>query len=200
MLCVIVEACHVEIAQFGKDFGFAPWVDNGGGWQGPDWYVPTEWDYWSYLPWASRLINMGSYTAIGPAWKEGGLKPVACASLPHGDPATLNSTGRWCGLEGTIVDMLHRGNATPAQIVPAIWMDRCYSNGSMTHTGWTDTVLHEFLGFAAEKGITTIAVWTDGAMNGGGPRGNQMDDPKLATCQWFVPALVAWASATLSVS
>jgi hypothetical protein len=182
------------IARSGQNFGFAPWVNNGGGWQGPDWYVPTEWDYWSYLPWANRLINMGSYTATGPAWKEGGLKPVACASLPHGDPATLNSTGRWCGLEGTIVDMLERGNATPAQIVPAVWMDRCFTNGSMTQTGWTDTILREFLDFATEKDIITIAVWTDGAMNGGGPRGDMMDDPGLATCTWFVPALQAWAN------
>jgi hypothetical protein len=33
----------------------------------------------------------------------------------------------------------------------------------------------------------------DRAINSGGPNGDQMDDPGLATCPWFVPALLEWS-------
>eukprot|EP01046_Picozoa_sp_COSAG06_P003188 COSAG06_NODE_120_length_23106_cov_18.311862_30_plen_384_part_00 len=169
---------------------FAPFVNNGGGWQGPDWYVSTEWDYWSYLPWASRLLNMGSYRVKTPD-DTGSVVPVPCASVPDWHRFTENATGRWCGLEGTIADMLGKG-ATPAQIVPAVWMDQCV-NGTATKTGWTESVLREFLEFAGQQGIRELAVWTDSAINSGGPNGDQMDDPGLATCPWFVPALLEWS-------
>ena len=52
-----------------------------------------------------------------------------------------------------------------SQVVPAVWMARCFPNGTMTVTGWTQDKLREFLDFAAEKGVTQVAIWTDGAMS-----------------------------------
>ena len=31
----------------------------------------AEWDYWSYLPWATKLLNMGSYEASGDSNPDG---------------------------------------------------------------------------------------------------------------------------------
>ena len=95
-------------------------------------------------------------------------------------------------MEGTIVDMLAK-NATPQQIVPAVWIDACVTNGTATKTGWTERALKEFLDFASSKGVDSIAVWTDGAM-GAGPNKGVFDDPRLATCKWFVPSLLAWGA------
>ena len=55
----------------------------------------------------------------------------------------------------------------------------------MTNSGWTQPVLREFLAFAGFKGISTIAIWTDGSMETKRlyPNGN----PLLATCEWWVP-------------
>ena len=98
-------------------------------------------------------------------------------------------------MEGTVIDMLAM-NVSAQKIVPAVWMDQCNRNGTTTKTGWSKSILREFLAFVAEKGVTSIAVWTDGAMDSGGPNGNQMDDPALATCEWFVPTLLAWAQSS----
>eukprot|EP01048_Picozoa_sp_COSAG05_P011671 COSAG05_NODE_1116_length_5825_cov_11.050304_5_plen_53_part_00 len=38
------------------------------------------------------------------------------------------------------------------QIVPAVWMARCFPNGTMTLTGWTQLKLRAFLAFAGAKG------------------------------------------------
>ena len=49
------------------------------------------------------------------------------------------------------MDMLKFG-ATTSQVVPAVWMARCFPNGTMTLTGWTQPKLREFLVFAKTKG------------------------------------------------
>jgi hypothetical protein len=58
--CFAALWAHVAavLAPHGKSF--APWVSNGGGWQGGTGDADAEWDYQSYLPYASKLINMGS--------------------------------------------------------------------------------------------------------------------------------------------
>ena len=63
----------------------------------------------------------------------------------------------------------------------------------MTNSGWTQPVLREFLAFAGFKGISTIAIWTDGSMETKRlyPNGN----PLLATCEWWVPELRRWVVA-----
>ena len=109
--------------------GFAPWVNDGGGWQGPAWYVSTEWNYWSYIPFATKLLNMGSYKER-TADKTGSVLPVRCDTIPHWQRFTVNATGRWCGLEGTVTDMLAK-NVSAQQIVPAVWMDECNGNGTI---------------------------------------------------------------------
>jgi hypothetical protein len=177
-----------QLAPHGK--GFAPWVSNGGGWQSSPGDADAEWDYWSYLPFATKLLNMGSYEATGEAFPNGNrsVTPILCTSLPT-DPATVNPVGRWCGLEGTIVDMLAKG-AKPSQIVPGVWMDPCHPSGTLTMSGWSQPVLRQFLEFAGGAGITSIAIWTDGAMNTrrAYPNGN----PSLSTCDWFIPELRRW--------
>ena len=50
-------------------------------------------------------------------------------------------------------------------------MARCFPNGTMTLTGWTQDKLREFLDFAAGKGVTQLAIWTDGAMSQQPPGG-----------------------------
>ena len=92
---------------------FAPWVSNGGGWQSSTGDADAEWDYWSYLPWATKLLNMGSYEASGDSNPDGNrsLAPIPCTSVPGGDPATVDPRRQWGGLEGTIVDMLAKGAA-----------------------------------------------------------------------------------------
>ena len=178
---------HGVIAPHGK--GFAPWVSNGGGWNGGPGNADAEWDYMSYLPWADRLINMGSYETTGDAFpgKNRSVAPVPCAGLPG---RSNSPAGRWCGLEGTITDMLAH-NATPQQIVPGIWMDPCRPDGLQTMSGWTQLVLREFLDFAASKQVDTIAIWTDGAMEVTRPY--PMGNPGLSTCDFFVPELRRWA-------
>eukprot|EP01043_Picozoa_sp_COSAG02_P057745 COSAG02_NODE_7064_length_3201_cov_43.745003_3_plen_389_part_00 len=187
--CMVALFSYVaaQLAPHGK--GFAPWVSNGGGWQSSPGDADAEWDYWSYLPFATKLLNMGSYEVTGDSNPKGNrsVTPVLCTNLPS-DPATINPVGRWCGLEGTIVDMLAKG-AKPSQIVPGLWMDPCHHSGTLTMSGWTKPVLRQFLEFAGGAGITSIAIWTDGAMSQlPYPNGN----PSLSTCNWFVPELWRW--------
>ena len=161
---------------------FTAWVTNAGGQNGGG--NTLEWNYSNYLPFADALIDMGTYWT--QPWPHDGhanrsLEPVPCAA----------ARGRWCGLEGTIVDMLAHG-AEPAQVVPGVWMARCYPNGTMTLTGWTQSLLRSFLQFATSKGVRAVAVWTDGAMSQvqyGIPGGG---NPALSTCAWFVPELLRW--------
>ena len=126
---------------------------------------------------------MGSYGAYGDAYpgRARSVAPVPCTLVPGGDPATVNPVGRWCGIEGSIVDMLAKG-ARPDQIVPALWIGECVPNGTMTHSGWTQPKVRDFLDFVGGVGVSTIAIW-DLVVSAGG----------LPTCTWFVPELRRWA-------
>ena len=70
-----------------------------------------EWNYTAYLPFADHLMNMADYWVTGHGEGPGGygynrsMAPYECK----------HHRGRWCGLEGTIVDMLTFG-ATPEQV------------------------------------------------------------------------------------
>ena len=205
--CFAALWAHVAavLAPHGREF--APWISNGGGWSSTRGDADAEWDYQSYLPFASKLINMGSYEAYGEAYpnKNRSLVPVPCVDVPGGDPATVNPVGRYCGLEGTIVDFLKRG-ARLDQILPALEMTECCGgfhaqnctgpdgyghDGVMTTAGWTQPVLRAFLKYIAASNISTVAIWTNGAMSAG-PNAPTWGDPGLATCPWFIEELRAF--------
>eukprot|EP01043_Picozoa_sp_COSAG02_P055487 COSAG02_NODE_6437_length_3569_cov_1.906916_4_plen_416_part_00 len=146
---------HVKavIGPHGKSF--SPWVSNGGAYtpnKGNDDY---EWNYTAYLPFADRLLNMASYWVTGHGEAPLGYNYSRSGNYGYNRSITPvpchDHAGRWCGLEGTIVDMLEFG-ATVSQVVPAVWMARCFPNGTMTLTGWTQPKLREFLAFAGMKG------------------------------------------------
>lgn len=125
---------------------------------------------------------MGSYGAFGDAYpgRARSVAPVPCALVPGGDPATVDPAGRWCGIEGSVIDMLAKG-ARPEQIVPALWINECLPNGTQTRSGWTQAKVRDFLDFAGGVGVTDIAIW-DLVVKAGMP-----------TCPWFVPELRRWA-------
>ena len=100
--------------------------------------------------------------------KNRSLVAVPCVDVPGGDPATVNPHGRWCGMEGTIVDMLKHGARTD-QLLPAIEMTECcgsttpsgYHNcsgheGVMTTAAWTQPSLRSFLKYIAASNISTV--------------------------------------------
>ena len=189
--------CFTELWRFVKSVigphgkSFAAWISTAGAYTASPGNDDTEWNYTAYLPWADELLDMGSYWTVGHGAVRRGqnrsMGAVPCASLPiH----SAKPKGRTCGVEGGIVDMLAHG-ARPDQIVPAVWLSRCYSNGSMTLTGWTQAKLRRFLDFAHTKGVRSIAVWTDGAMSQIGPP-VYMGNPNLTTCKWFLPELLRW--------
>jgi hypothetical protein len=66
--------------------------------------------------------------------------------------------GRWCGLGGTVKDLLTHG-ASKSQLSPGIWMDACV-NGTTTAQGWTQPILESFLDYAGEQGAATVTIWS----------------------------------------
>ena len=62
----------------------------------------------------------------------------------------------WCLLAKLRLVKQCRYNITPAQIVPGLWMDPCFPNGTMTRSHWTQGVLRQFLEFAAGVGVRLI--------------------------------------------
>ena len=44
----------------------------------------AEWDYMSYIPYAAKLINMGSYETTGEAWFVSRLAQPSCTLLAPG--------------------------------------------------------------------------------------------------------------------
>jgi hypothetical protein len=108
---------------------FAPWVNNGGGWQGPSWYVSTEWNYWSYLPFADKLLNMGSYRAT-TVDKTGSLVPVKCDTIHGWHRFTENATGRWWAWKVPLSTCL------PSTPLRSKLYQRCgWTSASTTRTG-----------------------------------------------------------------
>lgn len=203
-----------------------PWITNGGGidWSdcGPIHRCGEDfaycWDYQPLLPFADGLLNMGSYSAVGAAFGPGNprsIEPVLCTNRsagviePSGRPA-----GRWCGLGGTVKDLLTHG-ATPAQLSPGIWMDDCV-DGEKTVQGWTEPTLRGFLEYCGRTGATSVTLWsgltatphyiTDNITNNvthkttkNWPHGHlapwsTVFPAKLSTCPWFVPTLLEWVS------
>jgi hypothetical protein len=205
-----------------------PWITNGDGidWSdcGPIHRCGEDfaycWDYQPLLPFSDGLLNMGSYSATGAGFGVGkprSIEPVRCTNrsagviMPSGHPK-----GRWCGLGGTVKDLLTHG-ATPAQLSPGIWMDDCGSDGSTTLQGWTQPRLEAFLDYAGGAGATTISLWsalttqpkwiTDNITNNvthkttkNWPHGHlepwntTFNPSKLRTCPWFVPTLLDWVA------
>jgi hypothetical protein len=146
---------HVKavIGPHGKSFN--PWVSNGGAYTPSRGNADYEWNYTAYLPFADQLLNMADYWVTGHGEAPVGYNYSRDGNYGYNRSITPvpchDHEGRWCGLEGTIVDMLKFG-ATAAQVVPAVWMARCFPNGTMTLTGWTQPKLREFLAFAGTKG------------------------------------------------
>ena len=60
-------------------------------------------------------------------------------------------------------------------------MDGCYPNGSMTHEGWTQPTLRDFLSW---QGVRVVTIW---AMN---DECGSLCYPKSSyTCPWFLEEL-----------
>ena len=63
-------------------------------------------------------------------------------------------------------------------------MDGCYPNGSMTHEGWTQPALRDFLSYADKQGVRVVTIW---AMN---DECGSLCYPKSSyTCPWFLAEL-----------
>jgi hypothetical protein len=201
-----------------------PWITNGVGidWSdcGPIHRCGRDfaycWDYKPLIPVADGLLNMGSYSPLnlgfGPG-KYGGIQPVACGNKSAGIVITSGKPkGRWCGLGGTVKDLLTHG-ARKSQLSPGIWMDACV-NGTTTVQGWTQSILKSFLHYAGQQGASTVTIWsgltatpkwiTANTTNNvthkvekDWPNGwlepwSTVYPSKLETCPWFVPTLLDW--------
>ena len=201
-----------------------PWITNGLGidWSdcGPIHRCGRDfaycWDYKPLIPVADGLLNMGSYSPLnlgfGPG-KYGGIEPVACGNKSAGIVITSGKPkGRWCGLGGTVKDLLTHG-ARKSQLSPGIWMDACV-NGTTTMQGWTQPILKSFLDYAALQGASTVTIWsgltatpkwitanttnnvthkiTKDWPNGWLEPWSTVYPSKLETCPWFVPTLLDW--------
>lgn len=204
-----------------------PWITNGGGidWSdcGPIHRCGEDfaycWDYQPLLPFADALLNMGSYSAVGAAFGPGNprsIEPVLCTNRSAGviEPSG-RPEGRWCGLGGTVKDLLTHG-ATPDQLSPGIWMDDCV-DGITTVQGWTEPKLRGFLEYCGRAGATTVTLWSgltatpayiaDNITNNvthkttkNWPYGHlapwsTVFPEKLKTCPWFIPTLLDWVAA-----
>ena len=86
------------------------------------------------------------------------IAPIPCVDLPFYHPHGYKPESRWCGLEGTVVDMLAQ-NVTAAQITSGITLSPCcaqpccgrtpchHATQTMTQDGWTQPVLRDMLEF-----------------------------------------------------
>ena len=95
-----------------------------------------------------QLMNMGSYSPLGASFGPGNersIEPVLCTNHSAGvvEPSTAPA-GRWCGLGGTLKDVLTHGGK-PSQLSPGIWMDACDASGLKTHQGWTQVCPARYL-------------------------------------------------------
>ena len=109
-------------------------------------------------------------------------------------PARLHELGRWTHAAGLVLDQLENGVDAPSgQLSPGLWFDQCASNGSMTHTGWTQKDLHEFLDFLDTKSVRSLDMWTSNQTDGR-PKDDycQAPCPAAPTCPWVYSELRAW--------
>ena len=175
---------------------FMPWIQNGGGSNmGPTNFAYC-WDYFPLLPIADSLLNMGSYGVVGYSFGPGNprsVAPVLCTNRSAGvvEPSTAPG-GRWCGLGGTVKDILaHGGRAS--QLSPGLEMSTC-ANGTHTSLGWSQPTLKAFLEYAGSQGATSVTIWSDGLVSSRKPF-NETVRPATSTCPWFVPTLLEWVAA-----
>jgi hypothetical protein len=104
---------------------FMPWINNGGGGDmGPTNYAYCN-DYFPLVPFADSLLNMGSYGAVGYSFGPGNtrsVEPVLCTDRSAGVVGPSRApAGRWCGLGGTVKDILTHGGS-PSQVL-GLWND-----------------------------------------------------------------------------
>lgn len=156
-------------------------------------------DYQKLLPFAAQLMNMGSYSPVGASFGPGNqrsIEPVRCTNRSAGvvEPSTAPA-GRWCGLGGTVKDILVHGGK-PSQLSPGIWMDVCEPSGLKTLQGWTEATLKTFLEYAGNAGATTVTMWS-GLTVSHKPL-NQTIPAAMSTCPWFIPTLLDWVGAPTS--
>ena len=174
---------------------FMPWMTNGGGVDmGPYNFAYCS-DYMKLLPFADSLLNMGSYGATGYAFGPGNprsIAPVLCTNRSAGVVGPSSApAGRWCGLDGTVKDILTHGGS-PSQLSPGIWMTPCVPNNTNTTVGWTQRRLKEFIDYAGGQGATTITIW--GGLEASKTSLNATSPAVMDTCPWFVPTLLDWVA------
>ena len=66
-------------------------------------------------------------------------------------------------------------------------------DGTQTDQGWTEQRLKQFLEYAGSQGATTVTVWS--GLEESKKPWNETLPPAMATCPWFVPALLDWVAA-----
>ena len=188
---------------------FMPWINNGGGGNmGPSNYAYCN-DYFPLLPFADSLLNMGSYGAVGYSFGPGNprkIDPVLCTNRSAGVVEPSSSPGgRWCGLGGTVKDILTHGGRK-AQLSPGIWMSGCCSGSgsasqlcrhlgpvsTTTTRGWTQKRLREFLAYVSSQGATTVTIWS--GLESSKKPWNATFPTAVNTCPWFVPTLLDWVA------
>ena len=188
---------------------FMPWINNGGGGNmGPTNYAYCN-DYFPLLPFADSLLNMGSYGAVGYSFGPGNARsiaPVLCTNRSAGvvEPSTAPG-GRWCGLGGTVKDILTHGGRK-SQLSPGVWMSGCCSGSgsssqlcrslgpvsTTTTRGWTQKRLKDFLAYVGTQGATTITIWS--GLEASKRPWNATFPAAVDTCPWFVPTLLEWVA------
>ena len=95
------------------------------------------------------------------------IAPIPCVDLPFYHPHGHKPGSRWCGLEGTVTDMLAHG-VTPAQITSGITLSPCcaqpccgrtpchHATQTMTQDGWTQPVLRDMLEFLLRQNVSNV--------------------------------------------
>ena len=138
----------------------------------------AEWDWKGAVDWGSALVNMGTYPG---SWSKGLSFPAAqyvesfpCPSYPK----------KTCGLKGQVLDMLAHKVDPNDQLSPGLWPGPCSADGLSTPNGWTKEALVSFLSFLDDKGVRSVTLWFNNALQ-------QFKDGY--TCPWFMPALLDWA-------
>ena len=116
------------------------------------------------------------------AWSKNGTHGH-CAHDKLNDPKVV----QYCGFEGQLMNLLHSPIATVhadrwPQLSPGIWIGDCLANGTSTH-GWTQPLLHSFLGFLDILNIISITIWCSA----------EMPCPDVDEhCPWMYMELRAW--------
>lgn len=131
---------------------------------------PSGNTYYRWMPWATKLTNMGTYELCHPN--------INCTD----DDRKRNVTT----LASTVDSLVHLGNYSVDVISPGIWLAECSplpgSNETATH-GWTQPALRAFLEAIHAKGVRSIDVWCGVGV------GLPVPCP---TCPWAFDVLAWW--------